>query len=641
MIPMSDALRAAVKAPRREPFARLSIRDRQLRWSPIYGDGQESTLQTALAVASGGAWARARLGPGGAFQAQRIANPNHPDDWEHWDTLLPYGAANDVAIAAEGNLVRAFCVVPESGVWRVKAWVSADGGGTWAGPDIACESSAPITSVASPLPVAVAWTASGVLRLSLWDGAAWNEVAAWNAGPVLADYGIACVQRDGVYRFLQAGLLADGAYLRAVSWNGMAWSEPRAVVPTGIPADTLIPRWPSLAWIGDRYLAAYLDTFAGSLTYQTPTVRFSWDFEHWSYPCALNLNSDGPTRANVALGAGCAVVAMENSALVAPTGRALEGFAGILRAERVEAEGYGSLRVLLRGDSVLDSAPLLPYAEAVLILGYRTAVAEEGVETAPTYIASVHRARGESRPGAEYILHARDGWGLLTEWQAMTTEAWEGMSLGWLLAEVLTRATGLRARTDDAPAWQATVERFVIPRGTHGHAAVRQLLRHAGARARWDADGALYAFLPAAQPWACDWAFDAEVVRARHGVAAAGITLARVAGLYPAMGQAQDVLAAQQQGRTLGAVVDDGYLITAAQCAEVAAALVARGTARALRGALTAAIVPGLQALDRVTVDDPTLGLANAERRVTAIRTVCDALRGVWQQMVDVEGART
>ncbi|GAB4405458.1 MAG: hypothetical protein Kow00123_17710 [Anaerolineales bacterium] len=638
MIAMSDTLRAAVKASGHVPFARLSIRDRQLRWSAVHGDGAESQRQTALAVASGGAWVRARLGEGGAFQVQRLADPADPDAWEQWDTLLASGAVHDVAVSAEGNLARAFCIVAESGVWRVKVWTSDDGGGSWGGPAVAAESSSAITSLASPAPDAVAWTAGGMLRLSLWDGAAWGEVAAWSAGAVQADYGIACARRDGVYRFLQAGLLAEGAYLRAVSWDGNGWSEGHVVVPTGLPADTLIPRWPSLAWVGDRYLAAYLDTFAGSLTYQTPTVRFSWDFEHWSYPCALNLNSDGPTRANVALDTDRAVAAMENSALAAPLGRGLEGFAGILRAERVEAEGYGSLRLLLRGDEALDCAPLLPYAEAVLALGYRTAVGYESVETAPMYVTAVHRARGESRPGAEVIVHARDGWGLLAQGQALTTEAWEGVSLGWMLAEALMRAAGLRLLTDGAPVWQTTLERFAIPRGTRGDAVVRQLLRHAGARARWDADGSLYAFLPTAQPWGVDWAFDAEVLRARHGVAAAGVTLARVAGQYPALGQAQDVRAAQQQGRTLGAVMDDGYLTTSAQCAEAAAALVARGTVHALRGMLTTAIVPGLQALDRVTVDDPTLGLAAVERRVVSVRTVCDALRGVWQQTVEVEG---
>lgn len=638
MIPMSETLRAAVKSARRVPFARLSIRDRQLRWAALHGDGDESALQTALAVASGGAWVRARLGVGGAFQTQRIADPADPEEWEQWDTLLPSGAANDVAVAAEGDVVRAFCVVYEDGVWRVKVWTSADGGAAWTGPAAACESSAAITSLASPAPDAVAWTAGGILRLSLWNGAAWDEAAAWEAGAVLADYGIACVRRSGVYRFLQAGLLADGAYLRAVSWDGDDWSEPRVVVPCGLPADALVPRWPSLAWIGDRYLAAYLDTFAGGLTYQTPTVRFSWDFEHWSYPCALNLNSGEPTRANVALDADRAVAAMENSALTAALGSALEGLADILRAERVEAEGYGSLRLLLRGGSALDSAPLLPYAEAVLTLGYQTAGGAESVETAPMYIAAVHRARGESRPGAEVIVHARDGWGLLAEWQALTTEMWANVSLEWMLAEILMRAAGLAVQTDGAPAWQTTLDRFAVPRGTRGDAVVRQLLRHAGARARWTADGSLYAFLPTAQPWGLDWTFDAEVLRARHGAAAAGVTLARVAGLYPAMGQAQDTRAAQAQGRTLAAVVDDGYLTTAAQCAEAASALVARGTARALRGTIVAAIVPGLQALDRVAVDDAVLGLAGAERRVVAVRTVCDALRGVWQQTVEVEG---
>lgn len=638
MIPMSDTLRAAVKAERRVPFARLSIRDRQLRWAAIHGDGDESALQTALAVAPGGAWVRARLGAGGAFQVQRLADPGDPDDWESWDTLLLSGAVNDVAIASDAVVVRAFCVVAEGGVWRVKVWTSTDGGSGWAGPATVSESSSAITSLASPAPDAIAWTAGGVLRLSLWNGASWGEAAAWSAGAVLADYGIACARREGVYHFLQAGLLADGAYLRAVSWDGNAWSEPRVVVPTGLPADTLIPRWPSLVWIGDRYLAAYLDTFAGSLTYQTPTVRFSWDFEHWSYPCALNLNSDGPTRANVALDGDRAIAVMERSALAAPLGRALEVFAGILRADRVEAEGYGSLRLLLRGESALDSAPLLPYAEAVLALGYRTVAGYESVEAAPMHIVSVQRARGESRPGAEVIVHARDGWGLLTQWQALTTEAWEDVSLEWALTEVLMRAAGLRVQTDGAPAWQATLGRFAIPRGTRGDAVVRQLLRHAGARARWDSDGALYAFLPAAQPWGVDWTFDVEVLRARHGVAAAGVTLARVAGLYPALGQAQDARAAQEQGRTLGVAVDDGYLTNGDQCAEAAAARVAQGTVRARRGTLTAAIVPGLQALDRVTVDDPTLGLAAAERRVIAARTVCDALRGVWQQTVELEG---
>lgn len=638
MIAMSETLRAAVKMPRRVPIVRLSVRDRQLRWSPIHGDGDESEHQTALAVAGDGVWLRARLGAGGAFEAQRITQPDEPDEWDHWTALLASGAINDAAIAADGDDARAFCIVPESGVWRVRAWTSSDGGANWSGPAIAAESASAITSVASPAPDAVAWVSGGVLKLSVWNGSAWGVAATWIAGAVSADYGIAAAVRDGVYHFLQSGLLADGAYLRTVTWDGADWSQPRVLVPTGAPADTLVPRWPSLAWIGDRWLAAYLDTFAGSLTYQTPTARFSFDFDHWSYPCALNLNSVGPTRANVADDGERVAAAMENSALGAARGNSLELYPHILRVDRTEAEGYGSMLLQLHDDGTLADAPLLPYADAVLHLGCNTSAGVETVETAPFYIRTVDRARGESRPGAEWIVRARDGWAMLGEWHALATEAWENVSLGWMLAEVLMRAAALRLTTDDHPAWDMTLDRFAIARGTRGDAAVRQLLRHAGARARWSGDGSLYAFVPAGQPWAVDWTFDAEVLHARHGAAAAGVTLARVAGVVPSTGQAQDVRTAQGQGRTLGSAVTDGYLATNAQCAEAAAALVERGAARAERGTMTTAIIPGLQPLDQVLVDDPAMGLDDAERRVVSVRTVCDALRGTWEMSVEVEG---
>jgi hypothetical protein len=638
MIAMSETLCAAVKMPRRVPIVRLSVRDRQLRWTPIYGDGDEREHQTALAIAGDGAWLRGRLGAGGAFEAQRIADPADPDAWDDWTALLPSGAEGDVAVSADGDDARAFCIVEDSGTWRVMAWTSDDGGANWSGPSAAAESPSAITSLASPAPDAIAWVAEGTLRLSEWNGAAWSVAATWSAGAVSADYGIAAAVRDGVYHFLQAGLLANGAYLRTVTWDGADWSEPGVLVPTGAPADTLIPRWPSLASIGGRWLAAYLDTFDGSLTYGTPTVRFSYDFDHWSHPCALNLNSDDPTRANVALEGERVVAAMENSALVADRGNSLESYARILRVDRTEAEGYGSMVLQLHDDGTLADAPLLPYADAALLLGYDTSEGAETIETAPMTITAVHRARGESRPGVQYIIRARDGWAMLAEWQALATEAWEDVPLDWMLEEVLMRAAGLRLQTDGHPAWDMSIDRFAIARGTRANAAVRQLLRHAGARARWNADGSLYAFVPAAQPWAVDWTFGTEVLRARHGVAAAGVTLARVAGAVPAIGQAQDVRTAQAQGRTLGAADTDGYLTTNAECADAAAALVERGAARAERGTMTAAIVPGLQPLDQVLVDDPAMGLDDAERRVVSIRTVCDALRGTWEMSVEVEG---
>lgn len=637
MIPMSETLKAAVKMPRHTPFARLTVRDQQFRWASIHGDGDESACQTALAL-SGSAWVRVRLGPGGSVQAQRITDPTDPDQWLAWETLRESGAVSDVAVSAEGNLARAFAIVSESGTWSVLAWTSSDGGATWGSPVTVVQSSDLVTSIASPKPDAVAWVACGILRLALWDGQAWGVAATWSAGQVTEDYGIAAAWRDGVYRFLAAGLLDDGAYLRAVTWDGAAWSEPGVLVPTGRPAETLVPRWPSLAWAGDRWLAAFLDTFDGSLTYQTPSIRWSWDFDHWSVPCALNLNSDGPTRANLLAEPGRVVAAMEVSALAAATGGALTEYAHVLRAERREEEGYGSLLLDLHDDGTLAGAPLLPYAEAVLRLGCHTEAGAEGVDTAPLYITSVHRVRGESRPGVETIVRATDGWGLLHAWQAVTTHTWTDVTLGWMLAELLMRAAGLRLQTDDSAAWDIPLSRFSVARGTHGDTAVRTLLRRAGARARWDADGAMYAFVAAGQPWSPDWTYDVEILRARCGVAAAGVTLARVAGLYPAVGQAQDVRAAQEQGRTLGTAVTDDYLTTSAQCADAAAALVGQGTARALRDRLTSAIVPGLQALDQVVVDDAALGMDGAERRVVSVRTVCDALRGTWEQTVELEG---
>ena len=157
MIPMSQTLQDEVKRPRHTPFVRLTVRDRQFRWAAIHGDGENSQYQTALALTDG-VWLRARLGPGGEFQTQRITDPADPDKWLAWTALLPSGALNDVAVSADGDLARAFCIVNESGLWRVKAWTSSDGGVTWGGPAVAAESSSAVTRLASPAPDSIAYS---------------------------------------------------------------------------------------------------------------------------------------------------------------------------------------------------------------------------------------------------------------------------------------------------------------------------------------------------------------------------------------------------------------------------------------------------------------------------------------------------
>jgi hypothetical protein len=622
------------------------VRDKTLRWAAIHGDGDESLYQTALAL-SGTAWVRVRLGAGGSVQVKRITDPTEPAQWLAWSTLRAAGGVNDVAVAADGDLVRTFAIISDAGGFSVLVWASTDGGASWSGPATVAQSASGITSLASATPATVAYVLDGVLHVAEWGGAAWGDVATWAAGAVTADYGIAAAERDGALYFLVAGELADGAYLRTVSWDGVDWSDAGTLVPTGVPAATLIPRWPSLVWTGDRWLACYLDTFAGSVTYQTPTIRFSPDFDHWSYPCALSLNSQGATRANLLVEPGRMVAAMEVSALAAKRYSAadpamnLAEYASVLHAEitmGASGESRGRLSAHLYDDGTLVDAPLRPYAEAVLHLGYATSAGMESVALPPFYLTEVRRVRNPSQPGTGYVLTAEDGWGLLAASQAVTAHVWTDVTLGWALAEVLMRFAGLSLATDGHPVWDMTLERFAVMQGSRADSAVRALLRRAGARAGWTVDGSLYAFVAVAQSWANDWTFDVEVLEAEYGVAAAGVTLARVAGEYPALGQAQDVHAGQAQGRTLGAVLTDAYLTTNIACADAAAAIVEQGVAAGLRDTLTGAIVPGLEPLDQVTVNDASMGIVEALRRVTSIRTVCDPIRGVWEQKVELEG---
>ena len=677
---LSPTLLAAQRRLGALPTVRVRVQDRELRWAALIDDNTSVNL-TAACPAAGGI-VRGRVA-GGCLDVQRIVAPNEPQGWLAWQPLAADAAPGaDVALSSlsgDPARLRLFYVRTRDGALAVACFQSEDGGASWSGP-FEC-----VGGLAAPAALASANAqllfhdpGDGLLKLALadaWQAGGW-AVHPWLAGSALASrHGLAAGHEGATYYVASCDEEApDVRRLRTGTFDADLgiWTDPVAVVPPGLPTAGFVPRYPALARSGGLWYLSYLEAFTGATTWAWPVVIHSADWAHWSYACRVPLEGWGGAQRPALLHHGGAFyLALERAVWQAPAYNAadpakcleVDGVAGYLAEEapwsgRTVVELYNPC-----GRYDRPCAPLLPLAEVVVERGYRTAAGEERVARAPSYIVGVAVRRGGSRPTLH--LECEDGWGLLARWQPDALYLWQGRTVGWLIAEVLYRATGLACVTDGLSAWGTVLDGLAMApggwpealsdarrawlsremraagaeaAGTTGLAVLRTLLAKVGGAARWQADGSLYCFIPSAQPTVGTYTIGAggEVLDALYGRGLVWPTEVRVFG----EGAAAVAAASADSPRRYVATCVDAHLQSPISCARRAAGLAHEGRAQRYGGWVETPCQPGLELHDLVGIDDERAGeLAGECLRVVGIAEQYDPAGGALTTRATFQGA--
>jgi hypothetical protein len=646
MLTQTATLDAACKAMNSKPLVRLTVRDKQWRWYYLLGSGETCTLQTAAARTSGGAWVRARIS-GGKLQTQRITDPTSAAQWAAWTDRLASGAQTDCAVGGDpaDASVRAYVIHKSGSTYTLKAYLSADGGASWGAAEDIATGTLAITSCAAPNTTSTraAAVVDGAIKIYAYSGGAWALVTTSSATTV-TDYGIAHDYRSSTDYILWASTTGGDAYLRTLTYASATWSAVKVLAPLTTPAATQIPKWPALCYTGDRWAACYLDTFAGSLTYQTPTVVWSADFDHWSNPCHLDVGATA-VRVNLHgeasyIAATCDLTSLRAKLYAtSDSTKYLVNYTRVVSATRDEAEDYSHLAVKLQDDGTLDAGPLKPYAEVLLQVGYTTSAGAELVSQAAYHVTAAYKLTRDPKTHADHELQAVDGTDILRKYTWPDTMLWTNRTLRWLLAEMLLRSAGFSATDDAHAAWEYTLPAFTVMRGTNALAAVSRILRLAAARGRWKPDGSLYAFVAHAQTLTTAWSVGGEARRVRFAAGRPGETLARVTGQGTYAGQAQNPTLSQETGRAQAALWETDNVISDAHAAHAAAGLVDRGCAEATAAEVLINVVPGLELWDLVDVTDASQGLSAELMRVIRIQQQVGPAKASWDMLLTLEDA--
>lgn len=690
---LTPTLLAAQRSLGGVPSLRLRIEDRELRWMPLI-DADSSTRLTNACSAAGGVL-RARSGPGGTLDLQRVASPELAGDWQGWTPVAAgVAAASDLALSAlDGDpaRVRLFFLREGGGPYRL-SWVqSDDGGATWSAPAdlILALPTAELSLASANAQLLYHDPGDGRLKLAVrsgWTSGAWTLYPWAAAGSLAGRRGLAAGYRGGTYYVASCDQEAEGlCRLRTGTCQaaGGDWTAPVAVVPPGIPAAAFVPRCPSLAFADGLWHLAYLEAVTGTLTQTLPLVMHSADWEHWSYAAWVPLQAFGPMKRAALVAHGRALyLTLEDAAWQARLYGPEDGERNLVTDEVVsyvveEEPWQGRALVEIHnpggrydglGQPGTPGAAAKPLARVLIERGFRTAAGEERVERQPYYIVQAAIRRGGRQPGLR--LECEDGWGLLRRWRPDALYVWEGKTIPWLISEILYRAAGLGCSFDGAEAWTTVLDSFAIAPGGwdeaegwrrawsarepspptrpgtlsalrgDGLAAVRALLAKVGGAARWQADGSLHCFVPRTQaiylPYPVGGA--GEVLDALYGRGLAIPSMAQVYGDGVAGSAA--VYDPASCPRRFAAVGVDPHLDTAARCTARAGALVYEGQARSRTGWIETPCQCGLELLDPITLEDARAGeLLGATLRVVGIVERYDRAAGLLTTRATFEGA--
>ncbi len=464
-------------------------------WARLY-TGSEPDYYHALAVPSDGSLVRVRITPPSdsrKLYRQRVANPGPGSDYSQWTYASQYNAVV-VAAASLGAEVSIFWINTSREVRRIK---STDYGASWGSPELLDYT--PTTAIYG---LAAAYKPGGDLAIFFADQSAlyvkksisggWQSKAAWDkttgdlsgvAASYDGDWDLLVTGRDtsGNYR-LWSLVYGDGGEVAAGSWAAL---QEIAAAPSGGDFEY---RQPFLDKT-DVYRCFYIEKFAGDEAYNRP---------FWSHAVPDAVFTDGLWRElvpfNLSSEYGLAMAHDNNYGwLASPDGvwraplavQSLDLTADVIGARQEAGERVGSLTVELRNDDGRYAAPGQDDI-AVLDIGCQ-------LEFSPGYVTS---AGNESSPGlsfclesyehtsaggkASLVLHGRDGWSALGEWQARQQFRWnktgDDTSVGGIISYILARA-GLKLEViSQSSLITGFYPDFTVSPGNNGREVIAKLL---------------------------------------------------------------------------------------------------------------------------------------------------------------------
>lgn len=628
---ITNALLTAQTAAAGRPYVRVEALDTlagvaRPRFTRGY-TGAEEAGHHAAAMPADGSLVRVRLAAGGALWVQRVADPGPASDFSAWTRLGTAATACNVAACARGATVLVFFRDP-SDPRAVHVRESRDSGRTWR--DSLAAAAIPSGSAER---LAAAFSAMGAPAL-FFAGSDHRLYVTQRPGdfwspPDAHDYalagvtGLAC-DYDTAWRLAVTGEDATGRHrVWSASYDG-AWSSllevTRADAGSGVTFDV-----PSLR-LGDVARLAVVERYAGAGGYRRPLLfntlaGASYAANSWADPVPF------PVEASHGL-----AITGDGSALwlSAPGGvwhATLDSTPRDLSADVLwlalrETPAGGAVTLALRNDDGrYDSvgapgSPLRAGAELRVSPGYTTASGVE-VSVGPAFwVTGWERRYGGGQ--ASLVVHAGDGWALLSGWRARRQLAWtRGQAATASILGFLLQRVGLGLRSA-GPSDVMLTHRpaFTVHPGETGATAVRRLMatvpdlllfrgREAWLRLPRPTDRAAYAF-GAHHP----------VHAVRLAEAAPEATRVQVFGAA-GVGEAFDWDAVPLLGERLRQV-NDLNQDTLARARSHAAALLDRARREAVSGEIVAPPHCGLELHDAVDVHAP--GVAAPTRlRVAAI----------------------
>lgn len=460
---LTSTLLAAQKQEAAIPYVKIEAVNKiagvvRQDWARLYA-GSEDDYFHALTMPGDGSLVRARLtlpADSRKLYRQRVSNPGPGSDFSQWTYTGQYNAIV-VAAASLGSEVSIFWIKSNREIRRIK---STDYGASWDSPELIDYT--PTTAVYG---LAAAYKPNGDLAIFFADQATlyvkkninsqWQAKAAWDKTTGNLS-GVACVY-NGDWNLLVTGKDTAGNYKlwSLVYGNGGdvavgAWSALRelASAPSG---GSFEYRQPFLDK-PDVYRCFFIEKFTGTEAYQRP-------FRSDSVPGTSFL--DGlwrePAPFNLASEYGLAMAHGDDAWLSRPDGawraslaiQSLDLTADITSVRQEAGETAGSVTVELRNDdgryatpgqgdlAVLDVGCQLEFGP-----GYVTSAGNEYSAGQSFYIESFEHTSSGGR--ASLILHARDGWGALSDWKAKHQFRWnrtsDDFSVKEIMALVLARA---------------------------------------------------------------------------------------------------------------------------------------------------------------------------------------------------------
>lgn len=589
--------------------------------------GAEEASHHAAAMPADGSLVRVRLSADGVLYVQRVANPGPTSDFSAWTRLDTAATACNVAACAHGAAVLVF-FRDASNPRAVNVRESRDSGQTWRASLVAA--TVPSGSVDR---LSAAFSAAGTPALffaasdhrvyvTQRPGDFWSTPEAHDYA--LADVtGLAC-DYDTAWRLAVTG--EDAAGRRRVwsaSYDG-AWSALLEVTRADAGSDVSFTA--PFLHLGDVARLTVVERYTGVGGYQRPLVfntLAGTDYNANSWADPVPFDAEAPHGLAVTGPASALWLSTPSGvwhAALDPTPRNLS--ADVLWLTMRETPNGGAVTLALRNDDGRydtvgsPGASIRAGTELRVSPGYATASGVE-VSAGPAFwVTGWERRYGGGE--ASLVVHAGDGWALLSGWLARRQFLWArgeaatASILGFILQRVglgLQSANPSDAMLSHRPA-------FTVHPGETGATAVRRLMaavpdlllfrgREAWLRLPQPTDRAAYAFgtyHPVRHVRLAEESPDATRVQV---FGAAGV------------GEAFDWDAMPLLGERLRQV-NDLNQDTLAKAQSHAAALLARHRREAVSGELLAPPSCGLELHDAVDVYAP--GVATPARlRVAAI----------------------